>query len=355
MVSTRRRGFTLIELLVVIAIIAVLIALLLPAVQAAREAARRAQCVNNLKQIGLAMHNYHSSQGSFPIGQAKVYGGSSTGTLYNYATFGHLAMLLPYMEQTAVFASCNFSLPATTDVIGQAANSTAVNTRLSTLFCPSDGAGTNTYLNNYHGSMGTTTDVWGTVSTSSTGVFNTMGPAVSLGSITDGSSNTVSHAEALIGNVSSNLRGRKGTVSASGNSAYVLTDIRSYSPANSQAAVNTAVQTCQQQFISTPATASTRGQYWAVGAPGQSLTNTIVSPNGGGQATFSFCGGWSTTCSGCSADFSNLFVNSSNHSGGINVGLADGSVRFIKDSISPTTWMSIGTVNSGEVISSDSL
>src|SRR5947209_2445068 len=101
--KARRRagGFTLIELLVVIAIIAVLIALLLPAVQAAREAARRAQCVNNLKQIGLAIHNYHSANGCFPVGGANT-------TNFNKATsawgsWSAHALMLPYMEQTQIY------------------------------------------------------------------------------------------------------------------------------------------------------------------------------------------------------------------------------------------------------------
>ena len=98
----RRRGFTLIELLVVIAIIAVLISLLLPAVQSAREAARRAQCVNNLKQIVLACHNYENQVGSFPPNS--IADGGWSGTWWAWPSF-----ILPQMEQTAIYNSINYS------------------------------------------------------------------------------------------------------------------------------------------------------------------------------------------------------------------------------------------------------
>src|SRR5437899_4000336 len=106
MSSRRVRGFTLIELLVVIAIIAVLIALLLPAVQAAREAARRAQCINNLKQIGLGIHNYHTAADVFPIGAAASH--NSLGDAY-WNGWSAQALMLGYMEQTAVYNCINFS------------------------------------------------------------------------------------------------------------------------------------------------------------------------------------------------------------------------------------------------------
>ena len=131
--SKQRSGFTLIELLVVIAIIAVLIALLLPAVQSAREAARRTQCVNNLKQLGLALHNYGSSYGAFPIGRSVFPNWTAGPTPYSYSPF---AMLLPFVEQSPLYASINFNLPSGTAY--QAGNTTALATAVAGFLCPTD-------------------------------------------------------------------------------------------------------------------------------------------------------------------------------------------------------------------------
>jgi prepilin-type N-terminal cleavage/methylation domain-containing protein/prepilin-type processing-associated H-X9-DG protein len=127
----RRRAFTLIELLVVIAIIAVLISLLMPAVQAAREAARRAQCTNNLKQIGLALHNYLGAIGAFPpglISRPDPSTGDNTGPGWGWAS-----MILPQVEQSAVYNAINFGLP-----IEAPDNMTARLTKINTFICPSD-------------------------------------------------------------------------------------------------------------------------------------------------------------------------------------------------------------------------
>jgi prepilin-type N-terminal cleavage/methylation domain-containing protein len=123
----RRRAFTLIELLVVIAIIAVLISLLLPAVQSAREAARRAQCVNNLKQIALACHNYHDIAGSFPPGA--INDEAYVGTWWNWAAF-----ILPHMENAPLYNAINFSLPT----YNHANRTTVFQSLIASFLCPTD-------------------------------------------------------------------------------------------------------------------------------------------------------------------------------------------------------------------------
>ena len=134
-VPHRRHGFTLIELLVVIAIIAVLIALLLPAVQAAREAARRIQCVNNLKQIGLALHNYIDSNQTVPPAAVDTLTIGGTKTIPN-GGFGPLARMLPFLEQNAVYNAANFSIDVINGAPGMWSNTTAIFTRINGFLCP---------------------------------------------------------------------------------------------------------------------------------------------------------------------------------------------------------------------------
>ena len=155
-----RRGFTLIELLVVIAIIAVLIALLLPAVQSAREAARRIQCTNNLKQIGLACHNYHQTADCFPLGVSlNMYRLPAYWRAKN--SWGHFGMLLPYLEQQPVYNAANFDWGVEEGSPGSSApidiNVTAADSQINTFLCPSDprsgNGGSNSFYNSNSSSL----------------------------------------------------------------------------------------------------------------------------------------------------------------------------------------------------------
>jgi prepilin-type N-terminal cleavage/methylation domain-containing protein/prepilin-type processing-associated H-X9-DG protein len=348
----QRRGFTLIELLVVIAIIAVLIALLLPAVQAAREAARRIQCTNNLKQIGLAMHNYHSSLGSFPMGVSR-YGAS---TAFYWDNWSAQALMLGALEQTALYNAANFMVGnnETSSGPGYYMNQTVTFARINVFMCPSDGnvgsvtvssnSVNNPLDNSYAGCIGTTTlspmggnGAWAT--TASTGIFWYY-TSYGLQSVQDGSSNTIAFSEALVGGPSAKLGYRGTAVLNVGGTSDQVQDAWS-----SQAAITAGLAKCTSNYQSSSSLNNARGIFWEVGANGMTLFNTIVTPNSvryKWSACRSTSGGWPDQ-----ATYSNA---SSNHPGGVNTLMADGSVKFMKDSISQTTWWSLGTRANGEVI-----
>jgi len=384
MCTERRRGFTLIELLVVIAIIAVLIALLLPAVQSAREAARRAQCVNNLKQIGLAMHNYHSAIGTFPPGKAAS--ASSIGYAGGYAgwtEWSAQAMMLSYMEQTPMYNAINFDYCGGYNY-GQYANATSWAAVITTFMCPSDtqvargpvpsGTGPpNT--NSYRGSVGTTSSSWYWVpgpgyascqpdpynfngntppgnpgcTPSSTGIFCYWMP-YGIRDVTDGTSNTVAFSESLVGDPNwQPLGGRNNSVLNVTTATPACVDDVSVLP---NATLVAALQACTTAYKAggTGLISTANGDRWGWGAVSITLFQTIVTPNSK-QYPWNSCKASCPSCGPDDAAFSNA---QSNHPGGVNVMFADGSVKFIKDSISQQAWFAIGTKANGEVISSDS-
>jgi prepilin-type N-terminal cleavage/methylation domain-containing protein/prepilin-type processing-associated H-X9-DG protein len=340
--SVRRRAFTLIELLVVIAIIAVLIALLLPAVQAAREAARRAQCTNNMKQLGLAVHNYHDVYNNLPPGRiwSSPTGGFPTifAGMQNTTWF---CLMLPMFEQGTLANAFNFDLgsegipgPGLNNFLGLIANTTVAATKLAVFQCPSDReivfhinpayggpffAAFPFTKGNYAVSWGNTS--WGQGfrgALAAQYLQSAFGHNMNLrfASITDGTSNTVFIGEVLQG----------------------------------------------AQF-------DVRGVMWS-SVPGGASFMTRFTPNGlrdfygrinGGdwlnnRPTF-FCTSEPVMQLPCfpSASDNDAFAGArSRHPGGINVMMGDGSVRFIKNSIHHPTWLALNTIASGEVLSADS-
>jgi len=318
----RRPGFTLIELLVVIAIIAILIGLLLPAVQKVREAAARMSCSNNLKQIGLGLHNYHGTYNAFPPG-------------INPLQFTAQALILPFIEQGNLYAQINLT------VSGQDPSNAAVSAiPIKIYLCPSDPfttmptgmAGINYYSN--YGTFYT----WFLDSSQANGTFAFEANGRNFASITDGSSQTAAFSEMGKGDFNNSIFSPKGDIISPGGVAAPTSADNAYAICQSATPTN-----LSYQWFSSGATWLSS---WSLSGSLNSTYTHVGLPN------TTNCGCYNCNTGGPGNDTTAWNANSS-HIGGVNLLLCDGSVRFVSNSISITTWRAVGTRNGGEVLGPD--
>ena len=343
----KRNGFTLIELLVVIAIIAVLIALLLPAVQAAREAARRIQCTNNLKQMGLALHNYESTNGAFPPCTILTYPNTTATKPTWQGSWSVNARVAPFMELGPMYNSINF-----TGTYSDPSNNTVSFTPVSFFFCPSDPGphnddatllGTGDATASY-GQLAGDWYVW-----SNGGPINrsAFGPNYSrtLAAFTDGLSNSMTASEGYIGH----LQARACYTAPATPPGMSPTSVPA--PDVSLATLTSLINACSGSSRFGQKAGHTR---WTNGGVYYSGITTAVTPNP--NVTYP---GFAGPFDWVSIDENNggptyaSLSASSYHPGGVNVQMGDGSVRFIKNTVNPFTWRALGTIAGGEVISAD--
>jgi len=364
----QRRGFTLIELLVVIAIIAVLIALLLPAVQSAREAARRSQCVNNLKQIGLAIHNYHDiNEAVPPTGLVAVL--TATSTLNQ--DFSMKSKLLPYVEAGPIYNALNMSLSAVRNHPTMTlSNSTVLGTKISVFLCPSDpnpgNPGTITrdqvipvasanYANNLGGNWRLNGNRFNGPAYC-LGTVTTLNKVIGFRNVSDGLANTVIFSERVKGKAGATGGKTLDVVYTGAVTSTTTPPVGTYADFLDQQSC-LALGTVSSQFTQ-------KGSHWLADdckwGGGYQHTTT---PNQRACAYSTHPGnpynGGSNTIGASGIELDGGFPEltmigaSSFHPGGVNCLMMDGSVKFIKTSIAYNTWFGIGTINKGEIISSD--
>ncbi len=327
-----RRAFTLIELLVVIAIIAMLVALLLPAVQQAREAARRTQCRNHLKQLGLALNNYHDVHLCFPPGRLRslVDGQGRCFSAYAY--------LLPYLDAATLYQQINFDANPE-----DAVNAVALEQTIPFFLCPSDQFRKlqgNSAVHNYPLCTGSTLSLSprnpGGVRV--TGLFYE-NSSVRFGDVSDGSSQTVC--------ISETIKSEGGPAVWDGTSktnGFVLT-----TGCDNATTCPELTDYATQCHGGGQALQQTRGSRWLYGAPGHSMYNHLRPPN-----SFDIdCRGGLPHSIRTNPAWDRLSLNvaaRSRHIGGVHALFVDGHVQFVSENINQATWLSLGSRNGGEVV-----
>ena len=339
----RRPAFTLIELLVVIAIIAVLIGLLLPAVQKVREAAARMKCGNNLKQLGLALHNYESSNQKLPA--AGVQGGSAAGLTASTYAFSVQARCLPFVEQDNLQRLIDFTQP----VLGGSPlgfSNPAAKVVVPLLVCPSDAQpplgtvgsfGTNLAGTSYMANTGTgTTDGVTTAyydpAFQTDGVF-WFGSGIRFTDITDGTSNTMLMSESLLGPGGVAVTGTP--LSGLPKPYRVAASLSAGRTRNGTAPGGVSPMFTEGDIQGTTSWDGTRGFPWIWGQASATLFNAYLPPNSPLPDGFAHNRGW--------------YAARSSHTGGVNVCLGDGSVRFVRDGVNIGVWRGLSTRAGGEV------
>ncbi len=346
----QKKGFTLIELLVVIAIIAILIALLLPAVQQAREAARRTQCKNNLKQLGLALHNYHDVYNTFP---PLFVGGHNNASIPGNGSFNdrwlisaHIA-ILPYIEQANLYSTVQADMISATGVAYPwDANYKPWRQNLSALVCPSDtlcssATGKSNYrfsTGRYNHRMRQILDRYQWGGTRVDGIFG-LAEAAAIRDILDGTSNTIMMGERaqglairqeIISGVGLNPGmndGSGGGVTA-GNIQAMIDQCRSFINPNNR------LDYAPGSYF----TGEYAGGRWADGRTYFSSIQTAIPPNGVSCITDGWDGNYT------------LMTATSRHTGGSQFVLADGAVRFISENLDQGTYQALGSAAGREVV-----
>lgn len=308
----RPSGVSLIEVLIAVGVVGILLALLIPAIMSAREASRRAQCLGNLRQLGIALNSYLSRIGSYPDG-------------HGWSGFSVFVALLPDLEYRPLYDSINLT---TSGIFVRPENLTAARTQLAVLMCPADGAVATRVRGvspvNYAGNWGTGVQAGGY-----NGAFGPPNRASTRpAQITDGTTNTAAFSEWLVGVPGSGRDGRRNV-------------FRTRDQLTEPGQFDAFAEACRTLDVltATPAPPMSKGSNWMFGDFGFTMYNHTLSPN-------------QNSCTNGTAFQQGAWTAGSNHGGGVHVVMLDSSARFVRETVQLRLWRALGTRNGAEVISS---